>query len=124
VGARAPCLHQLAIAVDGSIAELADECQEENQTSCCNAAGGSKPVVTSVVQIAASASSQVEDNGMVPAAAAAGAEVATGGDAERCGGSGVRAKARASLPGHVAEKFDAVVELLHKLGPDRDRTQQ
>jgi hypothetical protein len=36
-------------------------------------------------------------------------------------GGGVKAQARASLPGHVAEKFDAVVELLHKLGSDTDK---
>jgi hypothetical protein len=36
-------------------------------------------------------------------------------------GVGAKARSRASLPGHVAEKFDAVVELLHKLGPDRDK---
>jgi hypothetical protein len=44
-----------------------------------------------------------------------------GGDGVTNLGGGAKARARASLPGHVAEKFDAVVELLHKLGPDRDK---
>jgi hypothetical protein len=44
-----------------------------------------------------------------------------GGDGVLNLGGSAKARARASLPGHVAEKFDAVVELLHKLGPDRDK---
>jgi hypothetical protein len=111
------CLHQLAGAVDGAIAEMADEgceaCAAADPTSTVAgwADGPTEGNATSAAVLAAAACS-----------CAAGCEVASSCDNEG-GGCGAKAKARASLPGAVAEKFYAVVELLHKLGPDRDRAQ-
>lgn len=115
-GLHGSCLQQLAGAVDGAIAELADEGLD--MPSSCGACASVAPVLSAVRQLS------TEDNASgVGTAAAAAAEVSACCDNVGDGGvAGAKAKARASLPGHVAEKFDAVVELLHKLGPDR--TQQ